>query len=56
MNPLIRWRSLTLLSPHSERKEKIFFNPNVNFAFFFDLHRDMQVIPDSGGEHRSIIV
>ena len=46
---IVRWRSLTLLSPHREWKAKV-FDTKGEFCvfFFFYLHRDMQVLPDSG--------
>ena len=44
----VRWRSLTLLSPHRESvKSKGFLYKGWTLRFFLDLHRDMQVIPDS---------
>ena len=46
LNPLVRWKSLTLLSPHREWKAKVFYTKD-GFCIFFYLHRDMQVIPDS---------
>ena len=46
LNPLVRWRSLTLLSPHREWKAKVFYTKGEFCAFFY-LHRDMQVIPDT---------
>ena len=46
LNPLVRWRSLTLFSPHYERKAKVFYTKDEFCVFFqvFFLHRDMQVI------------
>ena len=50
LNPLVRWRSLTLFSPHRGWKAKVFLYKGWILRFFkifFYLHRDMQVLPNS---------
>ena len=56
LNPLVRWRSLTLLSPHREWKAKVFFYKKDEFCVFSLSPSWYASYSWFRGEHRSVCV